>query len=108
MPSGKWRSSTRRDRLPTNWKNQIRPLVFRQWGTTCHVCGLDGADDVDHVKAGDDHSLDNLRPIHRQPCHAQKSAAEGVEAARARREQLRHPATREEHPGLLRKSKDPQ
>lgn len=50
----------------------------------CHVCGHHGADQVDHVVAlteGGADTLDNLRPIHAEPCHREKTAAE---AARAR------------------------
>jgi 5-methylcytosine-specific restriction protein A len=51
----------------------------------CHVCGLPGSDEVDHVIAlaeggADDDS--NLAPIHSRPCHLQKTADE---AERARR-----------------------
>ena len=99
MPSGQWRDSGRVDRLPKGWYTVVRPLVFATYGDTCHLCGKPGADSGDHVVAGDDHSLPNLRPAHRYPCHAQKSAQEGVEARAARRAQLRHPE--EPHPGLL-------
>lgn len=99
MPSGQWRGSNRVDRLPKGWYTVIRPLVFATYGDTCHLCGKPGADSVDHKVAGDDHSLQNLRPAHRYPCHAQKSAQEGVEARAARRAEARHPE--ESHPGLL-------
>lgn len=99
MPSGQWRDSDRAERLPPGWYSRVRPLVFATYGDVCWLCGKPGADSVDHKKAGDDHSLKNLRPAHRYPCHAQKSAQEGVEARAARRAQLRHPE--ESHPGLL-------
>lgn len=96
--SGQWVGGRRdRGRLPGNWK-AIRGLVFAAYGDVCHVCRQPGADDVDHVVAGDDHSLQNLRPIHRRPCHAIKSSAEGVAARRRVAAELRHP--REDHPGL--------
>lgn len=99
-PRPAWRNSTRASRLPPNWFSVIRPAVFRRDGRICHVCGQDGADDVDHLRAGDDHALDNLAPIHSwrtpQRCHAKKSAAEGA-AASIRRRRFRPP---EPHPGL--------
>ena len=100
MP-GRWQGSNRSSRLPHDWASRIVPLVFATYGTTCHVCGQPGADEVDHVRAGDDHSLDNLRPIHGratpQRCHARKSSAEG-NTARWKVRQRRQP---ERHPGLL-------
>jgi 5-methylcytosine-specific restriction endonuclease McrA len=93
-----WEGSTRSERLPANWSSEIRPAVFARWGRTCHWCGEGGADEVDHVIAGDDHSQKNLRPIHswrtEQKCHSKKSAAEG-NAARPR---LHRPP--EQHPAL--------
>lgn len=97
MSSGRWNGSQRVHRLPMNWP-AIRHAVFATYGTTCHLCGLSGADTVDHVEPGDDHSLANLRPAHENPCHRQKSAQEGVQARAARRESLKHPTER--HPGL--------
>lgn len=89
--------STRKDRLPDDW-SQRRAATFAVYGDTCHVCGQRGANEVDHVIPGDDHSLENLRPIHGwntpQRCHAFKTSAEG-NAARPR---LYRPAER--HPGL--------
>ncbi|WP_375151143.1 HNH endonuclease [Pantoea sp. ANP04] len=52
---------------------------------------------MDHVRPGDDHSLDNLRAICRS-CHGRKTAAEG-NAARKRLPPKRRPPER--HPGLL-------
>lgn len=98
MPSGRWNGSRRVNRLPANWREQIRPRVFATYGDICHLCGLPGADVVDHVAAGDDHSLANLRPAHDDPCHRRKSAQEGVQARAARRESIKRPAER--HPGL--------
>jgi hypothetical protein len=62
----------------------------------CHICGLLGADEVDHVVPVTvearltEHrdlplvwidGMDNRRPIHSEPCHRKKTAEE---AARAR------------------------
>lgn len=99
MPSGKWTNSNRVNRLPPGWYRVMRPRVFAQWGTICHICRKDGADQIDHLVPGDDHSLDNLRPAHKA-CHSKKSAQEGVEARARRRADLKHPSTRESHPGL--------
>jgi 5-methylcytosine-specific restriction protein A len=93
-----WDGSTRRERLPDNWTTEIVPAVFAEYGDTCHVCQESGADEVDHVIRGDDHSLQNLRPIHGwrtpQGCHKKKSSQEGA-AARPR---LARPA--EPHPAF--------
>lgn len=97
MSSGRWRNSPRVNRLPEGWKRRVRPAVFAAYGTFCHICGGPGADTVDHVVAGDDHSIQNLRPAHENPCHRRKSAQEGVEAAARRRAQAKHPT--EDHPG---------
>lgn len=102
MPSGGWSGnsrSTRLQRLPPGWYRRIRPLVFDRYGDICHICRLPGADQVDHVVQGDDHSLENLRPIHRHPCHERKSAQEGVAGRIRRQADLKQPP--EAHPGLL-------
>lgn len=97
--SGRWFDSQRVHRLPSNWR-ELRRECFSLYGDICHVCHKPGADDVDHLHAGDNHSLANLRPIHNNPCHRRKSAQEGV-AARARlRAQAKMPV--EDHPGLNR------
>lgn len=96
MPNGQWRGSTRRTRLPPNWRTEIRPAVFDTYGTQCHKCGND-ATDVDHLQPGDDHSIANLRPIC-TPCHAAKSSREGGQAAQAARPKRTRPA--EPHPGM--------
>jgi 5-methylcytosine-specific restriction protein A len=99
MPSGGWKDSDRLERLPPGWNTVVRPAVFALYGDKCHWCGLGGSDGVDHLEPGDDHSLRNLRPIHDDPCHRQKSAREGVEARAKRRAESRMPT--ETHPGLL-------
>jgi 5-methylcytosine-specific restriction protein A len=96
-----WERSTRRDRLPPDWDSRVRPAVFARDGHICYVCGKPGANDVDHKNPGDDHSLENLGPIHKWPCHARKSAAEGGRAAALKRPKInREP---EAHPGLRKK-----
>lgn len=90
--------STRKGRLPDDW-DERRAAVFARDGRICHVCGQPGANQVDHVKVGDDHRLENLAPIHGwdtpQGCHAFKTSAEG----NAAKPPLRRP--RERHPGLM-------
>ncbi|WP_280837834.1 hypothetical protein [Micromonospora sp. A200] len=61
----------------------------------------EAAVEVDHIRAGDDHSDDNLRAI----CewhHGKKSGGEGGAALAAKRRQIDKRFRRtEEHPGLL-------
>jgi 5-methylcytosine-specific restriction protein A len=95
-----WEASGRKERLPPDWP-AIRRRVLRVHGGRCHVCGMGGSDAVDHVRAGDDHSLANLAPIHQDVapyCHRAKSALEGVAAREALRAQRLRP--REAHPGM--------
>lgn len=106
MANEKWANSDRRVRLPREWHAQ-RARVLRDGGRICHVCGGPGADAVDHVVAGDNHSESNLAPIHDKVaphCHKFKSSREGGQAAgRARQAQIaarkRKP---ESHPGVIR------
>lgn len=98
MSSGRWHNSQRVRRLPDDWQRRVRPAVFAAYGAICHICGGPGADTIDHLVAGDDHSIQNLRPAHDIPCHRRKSAQEGVEAAARRRALAKHPT--EEHPGF--------
>jgi 5-methylcytosine-specific restriction endonuclease McrA len=96
-----WDGSTRAERLPADWPERRR-LVFERDGNTCHVCGRSGADEIDHVNQGDDHALENLRPIHGSRtglrCHSAKSGREGGRATAAKKASTRRPE--EPHPGL--------
>lgn len=104
--SGQWQGSDRLSRLPANW-DAIRRQVHKRDGSRCQVFLSDGrqcnapAVDVDHIKAGDDHSLTNLRCI----CdyhHKKKSAAEGGRAYQAKIRKSKSKFRRvEKHPGLL-------
>lgn len=69
-----WIGSDRKERLPKDWK-QRRKMVFKRLGTWCHVCKQEGATQIDHIVAGDDHSFSNLAPIHYE-CHKKKTIAE--------------------------------
>lgn len=104
--SGQWEGSDRKFRLPSNW-GDLRKQVHRRDGSRCQVrmpsgafC-LEPAVDVDHIRRGDDHRIENLRCI----CdwhHKQKSAREGAMAYNAKMKQSRAKFRRvEQHPGLL-------
>lgn len=100
-----WENSTRRSRLPEDWPKR-RKRVWRRDHGLCQViesgelCGMPAAD-VDHIEAGDDHSLSNLRCI----CewhHDRKSGSEGAQALARKKRQIRNSFRRNEaHPGLL-------
>lgn len=82
----KWQGSTRKERLPRDWATR-RQIVLKRDRGICYLCGQPGADTVDHVIRGDDHSLTNLAAVHdRTPphCHRDKTSKE---AAYARRQQ---------------------
>jgi 5-methylcytosine-specific restriction protein A len=89
-----WTGSTRRQRLPADWPER-RLVVLERDGWQCklryRVC-VGAATDADHIKRGDDHSLENLQAAC-QPCHRLKSSQEGHEARlRLRRPPEPHPA----------------
>lgn len=101
MAGGGFAGSTRRDRLPKDWPKR-RAKVLKRDNRICYVCGHPGADGVDHVIPGDDHSETNLRAIHHhvEPyCHRTKSAREGGQAAQAKRIPRNRP--QEKHPGMV-------
>lgn len=98
--AGKWKGSDRRSRLPADWKAR-RAKVFRRARGICETPGCgDAATDCDHILAGDNHSLSNLRALC-QLHHAQKSSAEG-NAARAWIAEARVRPV-ESHPGRRRR-----
>ena len=83
-----WQGSTRKDRLPKDWRTRRNAVLTRDKGV-CYVCGGRGSDAVDHVVPGDDHSMSNLKAIHQdvEPyCHRTKSAMEGAAASKLARE----------------------
>lgn len=96
--SGGWKGSTRRDRLPADWRSKVRPAAAaKNPMRICHMCGKPGGDAVDHIRPGDDHSIDNLDWVHQDVppyCHRKKSSAEG-HAARVTRNNPPEP-----HPAL--------
>lgn len=80
-----WPRSARRSQL-SGWAQQKRARRILRTDDTCYLCGLAGADQVDHVvplAEGGADDVTNLRPVHSRPCHAEKSARESA-AARAR------------------------
>lgn len=98
--SGRWQGSNRKAELPDDWP-QRRAYILERDGHRCRWtengprCGAP-ANQVDHIRPGNDHSYDNLQalcPDH----HAIKSSREGT-AARWRHRQRR---PTERHPGLL-------
>lgn len=98
----RWQSTTpRRYKLPPDWP-AIRTRVLARDGYRCawtehdQRCGR-VATDVDHIEAGDDHSLSNLRALCRGH-HAQKSSSEGGTASAKKRARRERP--NERHPGL--------
>jgi 5-methylcytosine-specific restriction endonuclease McrA len=59
--------------------------VLQRDSGICHICKRAGANEVDHIVAGDDHSMGNLGAVH-WACHRKKSSAEGHAARRATRD----------------------
>lgn len=94
-----WSSSDRRARLPQDWDSR-RASVLRRDSFRCKIAGAGCsgiATEVDHIRRGDDHRLENLRAVCRS-CHRKKSQAEALEAQRRKRELRYRP--QERHPGL--------
>ena len=104
MPN--WEGSDRRSRLPADWP-KIRLRVLRRDGGQCTALTEAGprctslASDVDHIVAGDNHDLSNLRSL----CsyhHKIKSSREGAAALAAKRRAIEKKFRRtERHPGML-------
>ena len=100
-----WQGSTRRDRLPPDW-GKIRQRVGSRDRWLCQMKVDDGlclmpATDVDHIQAGDNHELWNLRCL----CtthHKTKTGQEGAAAMHAKRRKIDKKFRRtDDHPGLL-------
>lgn len=76
-----WKGSTRKQRLPRDWRSRRNAVLQRDRGV-CYLCGGRGADAVDHINQStdDDHSMGNLAAVHQdvEPyCHRYKTAREG-------------------------------
>lgn len=79
--------STRKERLPRDWSTR-RQVVLRRDKAICYLCGEGGADTVDHVIAGDDHALENLKAVHDRVaphCHRYKTSNDAHQAKQAQR-----------------------
>lgn len=69
----------------SNWGGrkvaELTAAVFAERGRVCHLCGLPGADSIDHLiprhRGGTD-TLDNLAPAHRS-CNSARGALSLVE-----------------------------
>lgn len=95
--SGGWKGSDRRARLPSGWA-KIRAAILAR-DVTCMICGVRPSAFCDHIVAkADDHSETGLQGVC-GPCHDQKSAREGAEAAKAKGRPTRA-RPEEPHPGL--------
>lgn len=102
-----WSRSNRKSRLPGNWKTLRREVLERdgrrcQWNLGDRLC-LAAANEVDHIRPGDDHSKSNLHSLCRDH-HREKTQYESWDALRKKRAEVRRRAERlyghtEEHPG---------
>jgi len=96
-----WNTSTRKQRLPSNWA-ALRAIVMKNAQYICQATMKDGSrctdkgTDVDHIEPGDNHDLANLQLLC-QWHHNKKSSREG-NTARVRHTEKRPP---ESHPGIL-------
>ena len=80
-----WHGSTRNNNTTSGWAQQRRAKRILRQSDTCHICGLPGADTVDHViplAHGGTDTDDNLKPIHKIPCHQRKTQAEAAQTRR--------------------------
>ncbi|ADD43866.1 HNH endonuclease [Stackebrandtia nassauensis] len=98
-----WHGSNRAAQLPGDWPRR-RAIVLERDGYRCTRIRADDtrcpepATDVDHIKPGNNHELDNLTALC-QWHHQKKSAREGGRAAWMNRPPKKRPA--EKHPGAL-------
>jgi 5-methylcytosine-specific restriction protein A len=74
-----WGSSTRRQRLPTDWPRRRQRILRRD--PICKACDVMPATEVDHVTPNDDHSDTNLQGLCAD-CHRAKTSRESASARR--------------------------
>lgn len=96
MIMSNWRTSDRRERLPSNWATLAAKVKARD--KRCmdkhHAPDCDGkAAEVDHIVQGDDHSLANLQALS-TACHARKTRLDNGFRAPVKSPPERHPGTR--------------
>lgn len=95
--SGGWRESDRVKRLPAGWARIRAEILARD--PVCRICTVRPSTHCDHIVAKlDDHRPEGLQGVC-GPCHDQKSAREGADAAKAKARPGRH-RPEEQHPGL--------
>lgn len=79
-----WNKTYRKETLPKDWATRRR-IVFQRDNYVCYLCGSNNpvADTIDHVIPGDNHDLDNLKPVHdinAPHCHRKKTAQDSHKA----------------------------
>ena len=80
-----WATSTRKGKvaLSGSAEQARRKRILECYLYCCHVCGKVRADQVDHRIPRGEGGADedwNLAPIHAEPCHREKTAAEARRA----------------------------
>jgi hypothetical protein len=91
-----------RPRGRTNQK--LRERVFNYYGTTCWLCGQEGADTIDHlvmISKGGSNDLENLRPAHGRKtefCVGNFSRKRGKKALKKGRRQVPLTTDQEDQP----------
>jgi 5-methylcytosine-specific restriction protein A len=80
-----WATSRRKEPvgLSGSAEQARRERILERYLYCCHVCGKTGADEVDHrIPLGEGAADEdwNLAPIHSEPCHREKTAAEARRA----------------------------
>lgn len=91
-----WDSSTRAQRLPSDWPRIRRAILARD--PVCRSCGVEPSTEVDHIRRGDDHRPTNLQGLC-HACHVAKTAVEAREGLVRYWEIRRRTRPPEVHPG---------